>query len=214
MEGEDYQDYGDSSAAIPPLQQAHQSASMLPLLGSIPYQQNKQSEGMLSQHLQTKELLDRLRMMLMSKEWDEEQQKWMTLTKTIYIDNKPFTVEIEPKMEPNEIRSIMSYMDMMLNSNTFLSYIDAERANNIAVDHNMKIMDIIFALRNRLSPAEKSFIWGALEYPVIFGLARAQNKITLDAVSKSQHTIESIQLGDKKQTEQPKQHGGMKLFGF
>lgn len=216
MQEDNYPDYdGGSDAAIPPMQQTQQAASMLPLLGSIPYQQSKQAEGMLNQHLGSEKIIEKLKMRLLNYEWNEEEGKWEKATREINIDGRMVRIEEPPLMSPSEVKTTIAYLEMMLNSNLFLSNLERERVNNIMVELNFKLMTVFYRLRRKMTPEERELIWGMLEYPILFGLSRAQNKITLDAVSKSQHTIESIQLGDRKQQQQdtaPK--GPMKLFGF
>ncbi|GAF93760.1 unnamed protein product, partial [marine sediment metagenome] len=86
----------------------------------------------------------------------------------------------------------------------FLSQLDDERINDIMWDVNTKLFSVFYNLRYKLTPKERGPLWASIEYPILFGLCRANRKITLDAVSKSMQTHEIIQAAPRTPTTENK----------
>ena len=114
-------------------------------------------------------------------------------------------------MEPKDVRTTVSYLQMFLNPNTFLSVIDDERINDIMWDVNKKLAILFYNLRHKITPHERDMLWGMIEYPILLGLNRANRKITLDAVSKIQQSHEIIQ-GTPSAQQQPEKE--FKILGW
>ena len=111
-------------------------------------------------------------------------------------------------MDAAEISSIMTYLKSFLNSNTYLSYIkDDDWINETMFDLNIKLGKMFYRLRGRITPTERDSIWSAIENPIYLALKRADNKVTLNAVSQMQQSIEH-----KTITQNPTQQQ-FKVFG-
>ena len=179
-------------------------------LGYIPRPMQPITDSILSKHLNTQEILNTLKKMLMGYEWNDETDEWKK-SEIEFVDANGITVTMNepPLMNPKEIRITIGYLQMFLNSNTYLSRIKEERVNDIMWDINCKLAALFYRLRHRLSPETRDLIWGMIEYPILLGLERAGDKITLDAMSKMQHTIENI--NPRQEMEEKK---NLKLFGF
>jgi len=175
-----------------------------------PYQQ----EAVMSQHLDASEMLTKLKNMLMGLEYDEEEDEWVPTQIILGYDKEGKEVKAPegPLMEPQDIRITIGYLQMFLNPNTFLSRLKEERINDIMWDINKKLAIMFYNLRHKLNPNTRDMIWGMIEYPILLGLNRADKKITLDALTKMQHSIEHIRAGQGPAVEQPKQKE-FKLFG-
>ncbi|KKK79192.1 hypothetical protein LCGC14_2835990, partial [marine sediment metagenome] len=91
----------------------------------------------------------------------------------------------------------ISYLQMFLNPNTFLSQLDNERINDIMWDVSKKLSILFYNLRKKIAPHERDMLWGMIEYPILLGLSRAGNKITLDALSKSNKLTKSSRADPK-----------------
>jgi len=174
-----------------------------PLMTNVSHipQQRYDSDPMMSKHLDASEMLDKLKNMLMGLEFDDEDQEWKPATIVVGYDkdgNKLISEE-GPLMDPKNVRITISYLQMFLNPNTFLSVLDDDRINDIMWDVNKKLAILFYNLRKRLSPEARDMIWGMVEYPILLGLSRANKKITLDAVSKIQQSHEIIQASPKTQ---------------
>ncbi|KKK82216.1 hypothetical protein LCGC14_2805630 [marine sediment metagenome] len=115
-------------------------------------------------------------------------------------------------MEPKDVRTTVSYLQMFLNPNTFLSQIDDERINDIMWDVNKKLAILFYNLKHKITPHERDMLWGMIEYPILLGLSRANRKITLDAVSKMQQTHEIIQQATPNQPHPEKKD--FKVLGW
>ncbi len=163
-------------------------------VGFMP-QQKMNMDSMMSKHLDASDILDRLKNMLMGLEYDEEEDEWKPVMITVGYNEKGEALQAEegPLMEPRDVRITISFLLSFLNSNTFLSQIDNDRINDIMWDVNKKLSILFYNLRDKLTPSSRDMIWSMIEYPILLGLSRANKKITLDAVSKTQQTHELIQ---------------------
>ncbi len=165
-------------------------------IGYIP-QQGYNVDPMMSKHLDFSESLQQLKNMLYGREYNEETDEWETVKVLVGYDSEGKEVmQVEgPLMEPRSIRAIIGWLQTFLNSNLFLSQLDEERINDIMWDVNTKLFTVFYNLRYKLTPKERGPLWASIEYPILFGLCRANRKITLDAISKTQQTHEIIQGG-------------------
>ena len=176
-----------------------------------PYQQ----EAIMSQHLDATETLEKLKKMLMGYEYDTEEDEWIRSQVIVGYDKEGNEVKVNepPLMDMRTIKVIISFLGMFMNPNTFLSRLDSERINDIMWDVNVKLFMVFNSrLKYKLSPEERVIMWGTIEYPILFALNRANKKITLDAMTKMQHSIEHIRAGPGS-VEQPKPNKEFKLFG-
>ena len=176
-----------------------------PLATSVGYipPQRMDMDPMMSKHLDFSSTLDTLKNMLMGREYNDDEDEWKPSTIRVYNDKgEEVLVEEGPLMEPRSIRTIVNFLQMFLNPNLFLSQLDDERINDIMWDVNTKLFAMFYNLRYKLTPRERGPLWASIEYPILFGLCRANRKITLDAMSKMQQTHEIIQGGPQK-TQQP-----------
>ena len=168
-----------------------------PLSQNIGYMPQRQfdADPMMSKHLDASEILSRLKNTLMGMEYNDEEDEWQPATRIIGYDkdNKEVTVPEGPLMDPKDVRTTVNYLQMFLNPNTFLSQITDERIKDIMWDVNKKLAILFYNLRHKITPHERDMLWGMIEYPILLGLNRANRKITLDAVSKTQQTHEYIQ---------------------
>lgn len=180
-------------------------------VGFIPQQRN--FDPMMDRHLDASAMLEKLKKMLMGMEYDEENDEWKPAKIVVGYDEQgnPMEVEEGPLMSPRDIRVTISYLQMFLNANTFLSQLSEERINDIMWDVSIKLGILFYNLRHKLSPETRDMIWGMIEYPILLGLSRANRKITLDAVSKIQQTHEYIQGVPRTQPEQSKE---FKVLGW
>ena len=174
-------------------------------------QQRYDTDSVMSKHLDTSDVLEKLKNDLMSYEFDEETNQWKPATRTVYDkEGKAYQVEEPPLMDPADIRTTISYLQMFLNPNTFLSQISEDAINNImwTVSRNLGIF--FYNLRHKLNSQRRELLWDMIEQPIFLGLNRAHKKITLDAVSKTQQSHEIIQATPKA----PKPEGkDFKFFG-
>ena len=178
--------------------------------GFLMRDQKRADSGILNRHLSAKKILIELENMLLSRRFNDDRQEWESVKITVYDENgKNIEIPVPPLMNPGEVRLTISFLRAFLDSNTFLSELTPERINDIMWDVNCKLACIFYKLRRTLQPHQTQFLWGMIEYPILFGISRAGDKITLDAMSKMQHTIENI---NPKQSEEEKK--GFKLFGF
>ena len=179
-------------------------------VGAIPSQQDVLSDSLLNQHLNANEMLNTLKKMLIGYEYNDDLDEWVVSKRKIQ-DEYGNIIEVEegPLMDPKDIRITIAYLQMFLNSNTYLSRVKEERINDIMWDISVKLASLFYRLRHKLSPETRDMIWGMIEYPILMGLSRASDKITLDALSKMQHTIEHVGGNQPNQKDDK-----FKLFGF
>jgi|TARA_Y100000034_G_scaffold136810_1_gene215981 hypothetical protein len=170
-------------------------------------------DPMMSKHLDVSDILIRLKNTLLGLEYDDEEDEWKPVLTLVGYDKEGNEVMAKegPLMDPKEIRVTISYLQMFLNSNTFLSQVDTERINDIMWDVSKKLSILFYNLRKKIAPHERDMLWGMIEYPILLGLSRAGNKITLDAVSKMQQSHEIIQASPKTPTPGEKE---FKILGW
>ena len=128
-------------------------------------------------------------------------------------DGKEIKVPEGPLTDPKDIRITIAYLQMFLNPNTYLSQVDGDRINDIMWDVCKKLGVMFYNLRHKINSGTRDMIWGMIEYPILLGLSRANKKITLDALTKMQHSIEHIQAGQGRTEQQAKPPEKFKLFG-
>ena len=176
-------------------------------------QQRFDVDPMMSKHLDVSDILTRLKNTLMGLEYDDEEEEWKPVMTVVGYDEDGQEVKAKegPLMNAKEIRVTISYLQMFLNSNTFLSQVNDEKINDIMWDVSKKLSILFYNLRNKIAPHERDMLWGMIEYPIFLGLNRASSKITLDAVSKMQQSHEIIQATPKTPTEQQKE---FKILGW
>lgn len=189
-------------------QQPQQAGYVDPLQTNVGYIPNQKFEldPTLSKHLDSTDMLNNLNNMLMGLEYDSDEDIWKPVMVLLGYDEdgKKVMEEEGPLMEPKDVRITMSFLRSLLNQNTFLSQLDDDRINDIMFDVSIKLGILFYNLRYKLSTEARTMIWGALEYPILFALSRANKKITLDAISKMQQTHEIIQTSPKPQQQENK----------
>lgn len=176
--------------------------------------QRPQSDSILNKHLDSSEIINRLKKMLLGFEYDEVEEEWKPLMVVIGYDDKGNEIS-EPKgalIDPDKISIIISHLEMHLNPNTFLSNLEKEEINDIMFYINLNYLAPIFyhlTIHNAIDSVKLNSLWAILEDSIYFALKRAGNKITLDALSKMQHSVEHIEksrpMEDKKE---------FKMFGW
>jgi len=200
---------------LPPLQPG-QPGYIDPLLqtnvGYSPHR-GMDLDPMMSKHLDASDMLDKLKNTLLGMEYDDEEDEWKPATMVIGIDDKGREIigKEGPLMDPRDVRLTISYLQVFLSPNTFLSILDDDTINDIMWDVSKKLAVLFYNLRRKLNPESRDMIWGMVEYPILLGLKRATRKITLDAVSKTQQSHEIIQASPNAQ--QPRKDE-FKLFGL
>lgn len=189
-----------------PPQQPGYSDPLATSTGWIPPQRYDQ-DPMMSKHLDSSDILEKLKKMLLGFEYNDEEDEWKQSTVMIGYDKegKEVWANEEPLMDAKDVRVTISYLQMFLNPNTFLSQIDDARINDIMWDVSKKLGILFYNLRHKLTPNARDMIWGMVEYPILLGLCRANRKITLDAISKMQQTHEIIQGTPKTPTSEQKE---------
>lgn len=175
--------------------------------GYMPRFEQNTNDPLLNQHLKAGDILKQLEKMLKGQEFSEEKQDWIPSMITIRQKSENGTIieqqmEEGPLMDPKDIRVVISYLQMFLNSNTFLGRVDDARVNDIMWDISKKLGALFYRLRHKISPETRDLVWGMIEYPILMGLSRASNKITLDAISKMQHSVEHINPNQQSQGQQ------------
>ena len=164
---------------------------------------NQNTESILNKHLDNSDVLLKVEMMLKGFEYDNEEDEWKQSEVIIGTNKEGHIIKqkIGALMEISEINSTMTYLRSFLNPNTYLSYIkDDDLINEIMWDLNIKLGKMFYRLRGKLSPTERDAIWSTIEYPILLALKRADSKVTLNAVSQMQQSIEHRTIS---QTQQP-----------
>ena len=184
-------------------------------IGHIPRIARAQQNTLLQQHLDAKEILNYIKKMMEGYEYDDESQTWIPsmVNVTVEKDGQLVTKEVEegPLMEPKSIRITISYLYGFLNSNTFLSRNKEEMINNIMWDVCKKLNFMFFKLRKKMDAETRMMLKSTIEYAIYHALNRAGDKITLDAVTKIQQSIEHIEKLTPPQQQQPE---SFKLLGM
>ncbi len=176
---------------------------------------NPAMDGVLNKHLDSSDILLNMEKMLKGYEFDEEQAQWVFSMRFLGYDketNQERYIKSGPMMDIIEINNTIGFMRNMMNSNTFLSYLDDDiMINEMMWDINIKLAKLFHRLRFKVAPNTREFMWGAIEYPIYMSLKRASGKVTLDAVSKMQHSVEHKTIG--QETPEQKQAKQFKIFG-
>ncbi len=184
----------------PPLPPQQPVDPMATNVGYIP-QLQRDLDPIMSKHLDASEMLSKLKYMLMGYEYDEESDEYKKVMITV-IDSKGKQVQVEepPLMPPRTVRTLISSLEMYLNSNTFLSELKEDRINDIMWGVCQNLAILFFRLGSRIGPEERAWFGSTIKDTIFLGLSRAGNKITLDAMSKMQQTHEIIQGTPKTPT--------------
>lgn len=182
-------------------------------LGYMQRGQPQQQDSLLNKHLQTTEIIQQLKMLLMGYEYNEDTEEWVKSTIEIGTneDGSPILAYEGPLMDAKDIRVNISYLQMFLNSNTYLSNLDVDSINNIMWEVNLKLGQMFYRLRHKLQN-NRDLLWGMIEYPIFFALNRAGGKITLDAITKMQHSVEHIQTNQQQNQQEQKKE--FKVLGI
>ncbi len=181
-------------------------------VGYIP-QRGMDIESMMGKHLDTSDMILKLKNMLLGLELDDESDEWIKVMNTIGYDKEGKEVKVlaGPLMPERTIRSIISSLEMYLSSNTFLSELPDDARNDIMFGVCQNLAIIWLRLGNRIRPEERAVIHSTIKDAIFLGLSRANRKITLDAMSKSQQTHEIIQASPKPQQQAEKE---FKVLGW
>ena len=189
----------------PMMQQQQPNDPMMTNVGYIP-QQRMDIDPMMSKHLDTSEILMKLKHMLLGHEYNDDTDEWSPSTVVIGYDEtgKEIRASADPILPERTVISIISSLEMYLSSNTFLSNLEEDARNDImwGVCQNLGI--IWFRLGNRVKPEERVVIHSTIKDAIFLGLSRAGRKITLDAVSKMQQSHEIIQATPRAPTQEEK----------
>ena len=179
--------------------------SLAPAVGFIP-PRGGGADSMMSKHLDSAPMIDRLKNMLMGLEYDEEEDVWKPVEVVVGYDNEGKEVKASAGtlMPERTVRSLISSLEMYLSANTFLSDLKEDARNDIMFGICQNLAIIWFRLGNRIQPEERAIIHSTIKDAIFLGLSRAGNKITLDALSKQQQTHEIIQASPKPQQQQDK----------
>ena len=103
--------------------------------------QQYSQDAVISQHLNTDEVLERLKRMLLGYEWNEEQAVWVESTIEILDENNQLVlIKQGPLMNPKDVRVTVGYLQAFLNPNTFLSQLTEDRINDIRIEILLKII--------------------------------------------------------------------------
>ena len=180
-------------------------------VGYVP-QQRVDMDPIMSKHLDATEMLQKLKWMLMGYEYNEEKDEYEKVMIKV-PDGKGGVEEIEePPLMPNRtVRTLISSLEMYLNSNTFLSELKEEAINDIMWGVCQNLAILFFRLGNRIGPEERAWFGSTIKDAIYLGLNRANRKITLDAMSKMQQTHEIIQAAPKAPTPSDKE---FKMLGW
>jgi len=200
------------------MEQPHQQPSIIPDANNVNYipQQRMEVDPMLSKHLDTSEILEQLENMLLGKYWNDKDQEWQPIMITIGYekdeDGNDVKVmrEEQPLMPARTIRIIIGSLRMYLSPNTFLSVLNDERINDIMWEVCQNLAILFYRLRGKIKPEEKAFLDSMIKDSILLGLNRANKKVTLDAISKMQTSVEHIQANPQQEKTPEKE---FKLFG-
>lgn len=179
--------------------------------------QSKDTESVLSRHLNATELLEQIEKLLMGYEYDTENEEYRKVTVQVQDPNtgQIYLTEQGPILDPQYVRMTIGYLKTFLNSNVYLSTYKDEEINNIMWDVNLKLMALLHPLKHRYESRMVDVIWSMIENPIYSALKRATDKTTLNAMSKMQHSIEH--LNPQSQQNQQNMNQGkkpFKIFGF
>ena len=133
----------------------------------------------------------------MGKTFDEKEQKWKPTKTLIGYDEKGKEV-YEPApliVTPEQSRIILGFLKMHLNANTFLSSLKEEQINDIMFDVCQDLAVMWFRMGKEIKPEARVWIHTTIKDTILFALNRAGNMVTLNAMAKTQQSIEHIQSG-------------------
>lgn len=184
-------------------------------LGFLSAVNGVEHESVLNKHLDAVDLLEQIEKLLMGYEYNAETGTYdKIMIEVTGLDGKTEFVEQGPIIDARFVRMTIGYLKSFLNPNTFLSYIkDSEQINAIMWDVNIKLCTLLHPLKRYYDGNMIDMIWAMIENPIHMALLRASSKVTLDALSKMQHSVEHIQAnpGGQQQQADKKQ---FKVFGF
>ncbi|MBI2047484.1 hypothetical protein HYT26_04980 [Candidatus Pacearchaeota archaeon] len=181
-------------------------------IGFLQNAHKKDSDSVFTKHLDASDLLQHIEKLLMGYEYDSEEETYKPLTKQIIQNDKVLLIEQGAILDPNFVRLSIGYLQTFLNSNVFLSYIESiEQINAIMWDVNVRLTRLLHPLKNRFDAKTVEVTYAIIENSIYFAVNRAYKKNTLDALTKSQHSIEHLGEGQKSATESKKE---FKIFGF
>jgi len=194
-------------AQMQQMQQNDNTAYIARMQGYDPY--------LMTQFLDASKMLEKLKYLLLGYEYDDDEDEYVPAKIVIGYNDKGQEVKAleGPLMDPQDVRVTITYLETFLNPNTFLSQISDERINDIMWDINVKLGLFFYNLRHKLSSTTRDMMWGMIEYPILLGLSRANHKITLDAVAKTQHSVEHIS-GNPNHNQHRKHEKEFKVFGW
>jgi len=184
-------------------------------LGFLTGAAGNEHESVLNRHLDAVDLLEQIEKLLMGFEYNAENGTYdKVMVEVTDLEGHTTMVEQGPIFDPRYVRITIGYLKSFLNPNTFLSYIkDSDQINAIMWDVNIKLCTLLHPLKKYYDPNMIDMIWAMVENPIHMALLRASSKVTLDALSKMQHSVEHIQANPGQQQQQmPKKE--FKVFGF
>lgn len=188
----------------PPPQLPQQQQPIDPMLTNVGYipQRGIDMDPIMSKHLDASEMLSKLKYMLLGYEFNEEKEEYEKVMVVVGHDKdgKEIKGEGEPVMPERTVRTLISSLEMYLNPNTFLSELKEDKINDIMWGVCQNLAILFFRLGKRIGPEERAWFGSTIKDAIFLGLNRAQNKITLDAISKMQQTHEIIQANPKTPT--------------
>lgn len=179
-------------------------------VGYMPRMDATRIQPLLDKHLDASEIIDRLKNLLLGKEYDEEKGRWVDSTMEITTDNGQVVVMKQgPLIDPRKIQTLSNYLTMILNSNTYLSKLSQDEINDTMWDINKELMPLFMRLlkHRKIDADTMRLLWGMIEKPIHFGLKRASEGsaggMTINAATKMQHSIEHIQANQRNNPPEP-----------
>lgn len=173
----------------------------------------RDGESVLNKHLEATELLERIEKLLMGFEYDNDNEEYKPVYKTIQQNDKLYKIERGPLIDPDYVRLSIGYLKSFLNSNVFLSYIESmDQINAMMWDVNVRLTRLLHPLKNLYDAKTIDMTYAIIENSIYFAVNRAYKKNTLDAMTKMQHSIEHLGPSAAKATEEQKKQ--FKIFGF
>ena len=177
-----------------------------------------QNQPLLDKHLDASTIIENLKNLLLGKDYDQNKGMWID-SFVEFQDQSGVVVMVKqgPLMDPKKINTIINYLNMLLNSNTYLSRLDKEETNNLMWDIEKEIMPLFFRLlrRKKIDSDIMRLLWGMVDKPIYLGLKRASETsgggMTINAATKMQHSIEHIQTAGKQHQQDSKD---FKILGF
>lgn len=165
--------------------------------GYIPRFRQQMDKSMLETHLDSKDIIHHIKKMLEGFEFDDQTKAWTKSMMKVFDpqQNKIIEVEEGPLMDPKTIRLTVNYLQSFLNSNTYLSRSEPEMINNIMWDVNKRLVFLFHKLRDKIPSHVRMLLKSSVEVAIYHALNRAGDKITLDAATKMQQSVEHIQRG-------------------